>query len=1219
MRMWNIAGTLLLVAAIGVSYHVALAQTAPPAPANIFATTKECGTGQIDVVWATVAAANYKLYRNGTLITSLYPSWYTDGGLTAGATYTYSVLAYNAYGESGSVSTTATAPAACETTPDPPSPPASLTATTGPCGTTEIGLYWSESLGATFYELYRDNTLIYGGTNNSYPDNSVAAGSVHTYKVLARNAGGDSAFTTTSGTAPSACTLKPAAPGPLTATPQACGTGKIDLTWVAVTGATSYTLYRGSTQIYAGPAIGYTDTGLAAGTQYSYSAKASNAYGDSPSVTASATSPGVCPPPTPPTGFTATPGACESGTIHLSWNAVSGANGYNLKHGSSVDYAGPATSRSVSGLTAGTSYTFELNAFSNTGQSSYVTATAVAPGACPPPPPTPATLTATPGVCDSHTVTLAWAASTGATGYSLSRDNTVVYTGTALAFTDTSTADATWYTYKVSAFNAGGTSTAKTASVSSPIACNSVPAAPTGMGLSSLPTPSSVSLEWIDNATNETHFIIERKLLGGTYSLLKQLNSANATTYTDTSVVPDTVYGYRVQACRTGAGCSDYSTIGIVKVPAVVPEETASPPPTPSSFSASTGACGTNSVTLDWGTVSGAENYKVYRNNTLIHTTTERTYTDSALAPATQYTYALRAVNADGTSDPKTIYVTTPAQCATTTAPPVVVTTVSENALDTSNTVVEAEVPPAPPTQLRQSDASADGIRLEWKDNSSDEDSFVIERRRDSAASYSLLKRLPANATSFLDTNVSADSRYAYRLRACRKDSCSSSALLSDVRFRTPSAVTTAILESIAPERRSVTPAAGDTAADTAPLSRIVESSGPVLTRPLRVLRQQTPAGGTNASDSRQESRNAPVVRTSEAVQRLERINTVVNDVRLSLEKTKRELKNAVDQRISNALAQAAPEDVPALEAPLLEIRQQIEDAIEASLGASIVADPKRISALSHDIGKGLAKIDALATGAAPAPESMAAPVSEALAALSEVVEERATELKASGGDLVYKDSNNDGISDYDSVHVYDLDPLKPSPVTIINGKELKAGEKVLLGLDPKQSAPVQIQHEEAKGALAPITEIYKVDEVKLTEEKKVALKGKALPNSFVTLYIYSTPIIVTVKTNADGEWEYTMDKELETGDHVVYSATVNETGKIVARSNPILFTKTAEAATLDTVPPIGVSQTQRQDIFSNPAVMPLIVLSALFIIGVLFVIGRDHTDKKKEEDAQTA
>jgi len=81
---------------------------------------------------------------------------------------------------------------------------------------------------------------------------------------------------------------------------------------------------------------------------------------------------------------------------------------------------------------------------------------------------------------------------------------------------------------------------------------------------------------------------------------------------------------------------------------------------------------------------------------------------------------------------------------------------------------------------------------------------------------------------------------------------------------------------------------------------------------------------------------------------------------------------------------------------------------------------------------------------------------------------------------------------------------------------------------------------------------------------KKIKIGGKGPPNTILTVYIYSgDPIVATVKTDSNGDWTYTIDKELENGNHEVYVAVTNNTGAIKARSNPLPFVKTAQAVTV--------------------------------------------------------
>jgi len=220
---------------------------------------------------------------------------------------------------------------------------------------------------------------------------------------------------------------------------------------------------------------------------------------------------------------------------------------------------------------------------------------------------------------------------------------------------------------------------------------------------------------------------------------------------------------------------------------------------------------------------------------------------------------------------------------------------------------------------------------------------------------------------------------------------------------------------------------------------------------------------------------------------------------------------------------------------------------------------------------------------------------------------------KIEGGDLLYKDSNKDGISDYDSLYVYNINPTKPSPISTYEGKSINASEKILLGFDPTQSEIVKVNKEQPlESTIAPVS-TYKVKEVELTEKKEVVFKGQALPNSFITLYIYSTPIIVTVKTDSKGEWQYVLDKELENGDHTVYTATVNNSGNIIAKSSPYLFTKTAEAATLKGVPMVETSvDANKPGLLKGNNIYVIVVIVAIAVIMVLILVG--IISKRKEQ-----
>ncbi len=118
---------------------------------------------------------------------------------------------------------------------------------------------------------------------------------------------------------------------------------------------------------------------------------------------------------------------------------------------------------------------------------------------------------------------------------------------------------------------------------------------------------------------------------------------------------------------------------------------------------------------------------------------------------------------------------------------------------------------------------------------------------------------------------------------------------------------------------------------------------------------------------------------------------------------------------------------------------------------------------------------------------------------------------------------------------------------------------------------------------------------------------GRALPNSFVTLYIYSDPIIVTVRTDADGNWTYDLDKELPDGDHEIYVAVTDNVGKITAQSEALPFVKTVEAVAIkpaaaateakENISPLERSRTE--------FILMAIIITATFLGIAFIVIGR--------------
>ncbi|MFF3517282.1 PHB depolymerase family esterase [Streptomyces sp. NPDC002573] len=173
----------------------------------------------------------------------------------------------------------------------------------------------------------------------------------------------------------------PAAPTGLAVT--ATTDNSASLSWNAVSGAAGYDIYRNGTLVNtsAVTATTYTDTGLTAGTAYSYTVAAVDSSDNigTQSAAVSATTTGTNPGLPAPTGLTV--GTVTSSSIALSWNAVSGAAGYNVyRNGTQVNSSATSkTSYTDTALSTGTSYSYTVAAVDSSGkvgaQSAAVTGT----------------------------------------------------------------------------------------------------------------------------------------------------------------------------------------------------------------------------------------------------------------------------------------------------------------------------------------------------------------------------------------------------------------------------------------------------------------------------------------------------------------------------------------------------------------------------------------------------------------------------------------------------------------------------------------------------------------------------------------------------------------------------------------------------------------------------------------------------------------------------
>ena len=267
-----------------------------------------------------------------------------------------------------------------------PSQPTNLTVT---AGNTTTALSWKASTSGspTSYTIYR-GTISDGeavvpvgtvnGTTTTFADTGLHNGTTYFYNVAANNAVGVSPDSNEVSTTPGATATIPAAPTGATAT---AGNSTISLTWKASTGATSYSIYRGTapgaegaTAVGTSTSANFTDTGLTNGTTYYYTITASNSLGTSgKSNEASATPTSTVSPPGVPFGVVITP---ATGHILLQWGNETGATGYRVYRSTTPGGEGSTPYVSVtsptytdSAVTSGVTYYYQFTALNGAAES----------------------------------------------------------------------------------------------------------------------------------------------------------------------------------------------------------------------------------------------------------------------------------------------------------------------------------------------------------------------------------------------------------------------------------------------------------------------------------------------------------------------------------------------------------------------------------------------------------------------------------------------------------------------------------------------------------------------------------------------------------------------------------------------------------------------------------------------------------------------------------
>ena len=287
----------------------------------------------------------------------------TVSGLMPAATYQFNLVAFNAN------ATAATAWVSASTGGSVSVPDNFAGAANS---TTQIGLSWGASGGASGYRLYEmengQPVLIntYSPSTTSATVSGLTPAATYQFNLVAFNA---------NATAATAWVIATSAGGvavPDNFAGTAISTTQVGLSWGTSSGASGYRLYEIENgqpvlvNTYSSSTTSTTISGLSPVTTYQFNLVAFNANATSATPWISATTAGGVAAPDNLTGA-----GLSNSEIGLSWTASSWATGYRLyeiESGQPVliaTYASSTTSATVSGLTPATTYQFNVVAFNS--------------------------------------------------------------------------------------------------------------------------------------------------------------------------------------------------------------------------------------------------------------------------------------------------------------------------------------------------------------------------------------------------------------------------------------------------------------------------------------------------------------------------------------------------------------------------------------------------------------------------------------------------------------------------------------------------------------------------------------------------------------------------------------------------------------------------------------------------------------------------------------
>lgn len=245
----------------------------------------------------------------------------------------------------------------------------------------------------------------------------------------------------------------------------------------------------------------------------------------------------------------------------------------------------------------------------------------------------------------------------------------------------------------------------------------------------------TIDLEWVDKSTEEAGFEIWRKVEDSNNFVLYATVGRNITAFKDTSVERDIQYSYRVRAfTESGGVVSAYSNTAVIKVGMMRP-------PADLRYT----YISEKQVSLQWTDTSDNETGFIIERRigesgeweTVTWLTSDtKSFTVSGLNKYTKYYFRVKAFNS------------------------------INNIEAVSDEILVTTALPTAPSDITATAIAASQVKLTWRDNSDNEDKYIIMRSRVSERLFSPVAEVGKDVTSFVDNSVRGGIEYYYKIAA---------------------------------------------------------------------------------------------------------------------------------------------------------------------------------------------------------------------------------------------------------------------------------------------------------------------------------------------------------------------------------------------------------------------------------------------------------------------